>query len=172
MTLEELNGLPRNEAMAALRACCGAERWVDAMAECRPFKSVPGLLDAADEIWRSLQPNDWREAFAHHPRIGQRTSRVSQSKRARDWSSGEQRGMGAAAADVREQLAAVNAEYEQRFGYIYIVCATGKSADELLGIARDRLDNAPDMELRVAAEEQRKITRLRLEKLLAEEKRS
>ena len=160
MTLDELNALPRESAADAFRACCGSSRWVDAMIARRPFASADALYSIADAIWWSLDAADWREAFSHHPRIGDRS--------ATGWASTEQRGAGSATADTRAQLAEANAQYERRFGYIYIVCATGKSAEEMLAIARARLENDPDAEVRVAAEEQRKITRLRLEKLLTE----
>ena len=124
----------------------------------RPFRSHATALDAADEIWASLDGDDWREAFARHPRIGEQTTDSVAAK--------EQSGVSGAADDVRQALAKANRDYEQRFGYIYIVCATGKSAEEMLAIAKSRLENDPDTELSVAAEEQRKITRLRLQKLL------
>jgi len=116
------------------------------------------LFNAADEIWKSLDRPDWLEAFAHHPRIGEQTSNSVAAL--------EQSGVKSADDDIRAQLAQVNRDYEQSFGYIYIVCATGKSAEEMLAIARDRLNNDPSTELQVAAEEQRKITQLRLAKLL------
>lgn len=136
----------------------------------RPFRSRAAVLSAADETWWSLDPSDWREAFSHHPRIGERKGSASQGGRATAWADGEQSGVERAQDDVRAALATVNREYEQRFGYIYIVFATGKSAEEMLALARERLRNDPDVELRVAAEEQRKIARLRLEKLLDKEK--
>jgi len=124
------------------------------------------MLSAADEIWRSLDPADWREAFSHHPRIGEQKSAVPLSDRGSAWAAGEQSGVERARADVRADLAAANRDYEQRIGYTYIVFATGKSAEEMLALARERLKNHPDAEIRTAAEEQRKITRLRLNKLL------
>ena len=126
----------------------------------RPFGSRESVLAAADEIWTSLDNADWREAFAHHPRIGEQTKS--------SWEAAEQSGAGGATRGVSQALADVNRDYEQRFGYIYIVCATGKSAEEMLGIAQSRLRNDPDTELRVAAKEQLKITQLRLQKLLEE----
>lgn len=138
------------------------------MIERRPFVSIDAVLGQADDAWQSLDPDDWHEAFMHHPRIGERTSEVPQGSRAAAWSSREQAGAAGAAAGLRDALAAVNQAYEQRFGYIYIVCASGKSAEELLSLARQRLTNTPAAELRVAAEEQRKITRLRLQQLFAE----
>jgi 2-oxo-4-hydroxy-4-carboxy-5-ureidoimidazoline decarboxylase len=164
-TVAELDALPAREAAELLRSCCGATRWVSGMLARRPFATEPALLSAADEVWRSLGDADWREAFAHHPRIGESRSAAAQSQRARDWSSGEQSGMNAAADSVRTALAEANAAYDARFGYVCIICAAGRSAEEMLALTRSRLSNAPDAELRIAAEEQRKITRLRLEKL-------
>ena len=132
----------------------------------RPFKSRAAVLSAADEIWRALDSGDWREAFSHHPRIGERKSAMPQSETGRAWAEGEQSGVERAHDDARAALAAANREYEQRFGYIYIVFASGRSAEEMLALARGRLRNDPDVEIRAAAKEQRKITRLRLEKLL------
>jgi OHCU decarboxylase len=131
----------------------------------RPFRRMAAVLRAADDIWWSLEAPDWLEAFAHHPRIGESRSAAAQNDRARGWSSSEQSGLAAADSLVRRQLSDANVAYDTRFGYICIICATGKSAGELLSITRSRLSNAPDVELRVAAEEQQKITRLRLEKL-------
>ena len=135
----------------------------------RPFKSRRAVDSAADEIWQSLEASDWLEAFASHPRIGERSSGAAQGERGSVWAAGEQSGVNEARQDVREELAAANRTYEERFGHIYIVCATGKTAEEMLALARERLRNLPDDELKVAAEEQRKITRLRLHKLLDKE---
>jgi len=162
--------MPEARATELLRECCGSSRWASAMAARRPFGSRDAVLAAADEIWRSLDAGDWREAFAHHPRIGERTSTVPQTDRGKSWAAGEQSGVDRANRDVREALAEANRDYERRFGYIYIVCATGKSAEEMLAIAKSRLRNDPEIELRVATEEQRKIMRLRLQKLLEEGK--
>ena len=158
--------MPDTQATKLLAECCGASRWVSGMLARRPFESRARVLSAADEVWRSLGADDWREAFAHHPRIGERESAVPQSELGTAWAAGEQSGVELAADDLRAALAVANREYEQRFGYIYIVFATGKSAEEMLALARERLRNDPDVELRVAADEQRKITRLRLDKLL------
>ena len=154
------------QASKLLAECCGASRWVSGMLSRRPFRSRAAVLSASDEIWRSLDPADWREAFSHHPRIGERKSVMPQSERGSAWAAGEQSGVDRARDDVRAELAAANREYEQRFGYIFIVFATGKSAEEMLALARKRLRNDPEVELHAAAEEQRKITRLRLDKLL------
>ncbi len=124
----------------------------------RPFKDTDEVFAAADRIWQDLGPEDWHEAFRAHPRIGQRTAdSVAAQEQAEATSAG---------AVVLNDLADANLAYEARFGHIYIVCAAGKSAEEMLALCRGRLVNDPDTELRVAAEEQRKITRLRLEKLL------
>ena len=114
----------------------------------------------------SLAPSDWLEAFASHPRIGEPSKATQQGELGNAWAAAEQSGMQAARQDVRGALADANRKYEQRFGYIYIVCATGKTAEEMLALAQERLRNDPRDELNVAAEEQRKITRLRLDKLL------
>jgi 2-oxo-4-hydroxy-4-carboxy-5-ureidoimidazoline decarboxylase len=166
ISVAELDAMPEPRAKKLLAQCCGASRWVSGMLARRPFKSRAAVLSAADEIWRALDSGDWREAFSHHPRIGGRKSAMPQSETGRAWAAGEQSGVERAHGDVRAELAAANGEYEQRFGYIYIVFATGKSAEEMLALARERLRNDPDVEIRAAAEEQRKITRLRLEKLL------
>jgi OHCU decarboxylase len=165
-TVAELDAMPAERAAELLRACCGAARWVSAMLARRPFGSEPALLRAADEVWQALDPTDWREAFAHHPRLGEAQSTAPQDERARGWSSTEQVGLRDAATDVLVQLVDANARYEARFGYICIICATGRGAEEMLAITRARLGNSAEVELRVSAEEQRRITRLRLEKLL------
>ena len=159
------DALPDHDAAAVLESCCGSLAWVQAMVAHRPFRTVSRLLDEADAIWWSLGPEDWREAFDHHPRIGEREAAVPQGSAARAWSAEEQRGVAATGEDTRQALAEGNREYERRFGHIYLVCATGKSAEEMLALLRQRLSNDAATELRVAAGEQAKITRLRLEKL-------
>ncbi len=166
MTVAELDAMPESQAPSLLVECCGSSRWVSRMLARRPFGSRAAVLSAADEIWRSLDATDWREAFSHHPRIGERQSAMPQSTRGSTWAAGEQSAVGRADDEMRAALAAVNVEYERRFGYIYIVFAAGKSAEEMLALARERLRNDPEVELRIAAEEQGKITRLRLEKML------
>jgi len=157
--------LPEQVAATFLETCCGSTAWVQGMVVRRPFGTLDVLLHAADELWWSLGPDDWREAFDHHPRIGEQSAAVPQNVEAQSWSSDEQRGVTSAATDVRDALAEGNREYERRFGHIYLVSAAGKSADELLEILRSRLANDPDAELRVAAAEQAKITRLRLQRM-------
>jgi OHCU decarboxylase len=166
ISVEELNVLPEQRASELLGACCGASRWVAAMVSRRPFFSRDAVLRAADDEWNALGESDWLEAFSHHPRIGEATAAAGGSATARGWSSSEQSAVASAGDDARIGLAALNRDYERRFGFIYIVCATGKSAGELVEVATRRMHNDRETELRVAAEEQRKITRLRLEKLL------
>lgn len=134
----------------------------------RPFFSVASVLRAADEVWATTSVADWHEAFAHHPRIGEQRAASAQSPTAAEWSANEQAGATTTDAAARAELAKINADYELRFGHIYIVCAAGKSLDELLDIARHRLTNTPQRELRIAAEEQHKITRLRLRRLFTD----
>jgi 2-oxo-4-hydroxy-4-carboxy-5-ureidoimidazoline decarboxylase len=159
------DALPPHEAAPMLEACCGSTAWVNGMIVRRPFLTLFLLLEESEHLWWSLNPDDWREAFDHHPRIGETAAAVAQRTTARDWSASEQRGATDAEPDVKRALADGNREYERRFGHIYLVCATGKNADEMLAILRTRLNNDPATELRVAAGEQAKITRLRLLKM-------
>ena len=159
------DALPDYDAAPLLESCCGSHAWIQAMLERRPFRSLARILDEADEIWWSLSPEDWREAFDHHPRIGDQSAAAPQAAVARAWSADEQRGATASSHATRQALVDGNREYERKFGHIYLVSATGKSAAEILDLLRVRLSNDPATELRVAALEQAKITRLRLEKL-------
>ncbi len=165
--LDHLNVLPPEEAVRELLTCCGSREWARRMAAARPFGDEAALLMRADEVWWALEERDWLEAFRSHPRIGEKKADAGQTSREQAWSAGEQAGMGSAAAETQRALARGNREYDERFGFIYIVCATGKTADEMLALLRQRLANDPAAELRVAAGEQSKITRIRLEKLLA-----
>ena len=167
--LDRLNALPADQARRELLTCCGSTAWARRVADARPFPGADALYEAADRAWWELGEADWREAFRSHPRIGENKAEAGQTGRERAWSAGEQAGMGSAADATRHALAEGNRAYEARFGYIYIVCASGKSADEMLALLRSRLANDAETEIRVAAEEQRKITRIRLEKLLAAE---
>lgn len=164
--LERLNTLSREEAESELLKCCGSTLWARRMAGERPFHDLQELLAKADAVWWALDAEDWLEAFSRHPKIGEKESSRAQAKDARQWSEQEQAGTHSADEETRLALAEANREYERKFGHIYIICATGKTADEMLTILRERLQNGSDRELRVAAEEQRKITHLRLGKLL------
>jgi OHCU decarboxylase len=169
VSVAELDAMSASEASRLLATCCGAPRWVRAMAARRPFRTRDAVLSSADEISDSLDRTDWLEAFEHHPRIGERPSTGSEADRDSRWAAREQSGVDGVGYDVRAALAEVNREYEERFGHIFIVFATGKSAAEMLALAKARMRNDPEAELRIAAEEQRKITRLRLDKLLDKE---
>lgn len=167
MTLDELNHLDRPARAEALRKCCGAAAWVKQMADLFPVADQATLFQQADAIWSSLSPADWREAFTHHPKIGDLGALKAKFASTSAWAAGEQGAVRQASDDTLQALAAGNDAYEQKFGYIFIVCATGKSAEEMLQLLQQRLPNLPEAELPVAAEEQRKITRIRLEKLLS-----
>ncbi len=166
MTLEELSSMPQEQAEAEFLNCCGSRRFASAMTAARPFANVDELLMKADRTWSALGSDDWLEAFRAHPKIGEKKAAAAQSKEAQQWSAQEQSGINHAAADTMAALAEGNRDYEHRFGFIFIVCATGRSSEEMLAILRARLQNDAETEVAVAAEEQRKITRIRLEKLL------
>lgn len=163
--LATLNAMPEELAEAAFRACCGSAIWARRMADARPFDSLEVVQAEAERIWRDLAREDWVQAFAAHPKIGEKKAEGA-SEQSRAWSEKEQSAAGGAAAETMAALARGNAEYEQRFGHIYIVCATGKSAEEMLALLRQRLQNDAEAELKIAAGEQAKITHLRLEKFL------
>jgi OHCU decarboxylase len=167
--LERLNALSTEEAESELLKCCGSTLWAHRMNDARPFHDLQELLSSADSIWWALDEEDWLEAFSRHPKIGEKEAERAQARAAREWSEQEQFGTNSADEETRGELAAANREYERKFGYIYIICATGKTADEMLAILEERLQNEPDKEIRIAAEEQRRITHLRLQKLLTKE---
>ncbi|HET9007618.1 MAG TPA: 2-oxo-4-hydroxy-4-carboxy-5-ureidoimidazoline decarboxylase, partial [Actinomycetes bacterium] len=145
-----------------LLAVCHSRRWAEAVAAGRPYPDAAALQRAADEIWTGLGPGDWLEALEGHPRIGEGGGASA------DWSRQEQAGVGDADQDTQAAIARGNAEYEARFGHVFLISAAGRDASEILAALTERLGNDPDTELRVAAEEHRRITRLRLEKLMAE----
>lgn len=153
-----VRAMPAPELEAALRACCGSSAWVSAMAKERPFADLGTAKKRAAEIWSALSPADWDEAFAAHPRIGDTTATGTAAK--------EQARVAEASQAVKNELREANRAYEEKFGRIYLVCATGKSAEEMLAIAKERMKNDPQTELRRAVDEQRKITELRLEKMV------
>ncbi|MDB4887082.1 MAG: decarboxylase [Gemmatimonadetes bacterium] len=164
--LARLNAMPQAELAEHLRECCGSVHWMEQMIARRPFASTDSMLAASDDACRVLTREDWIEAFEHHPRLGESQASVPQGARSRAWSEKEQASLADVGTELRSALAAANRAYEQRFGYICIICASGRDSEELLAITRARLGNAPNIELRIAAEEQRKITRLRLQKLV------
>jgi 2-oxo-4-hydroxy-4-carboxy-5-ureidoimidazoline decarboxylase len=172
MNLEELNSAASEITESHFKDCCGSRRWAQKMTKARPFGDFSELLEKAENIWKNLETKDRLEAFAAHPKIGAKRSAPSQQAQAAAWSGGEQSGMQAANDATKDALAEANRLYEEKFGFIFIVCATGKSAREMLEICRARLENSLDEEMRIAAEEQRKITEIRLKKLLNSEPRT
>ena len=168
MTLEELNKLPKSALTEALQKCCGSTAWVENMAAQFPIANAETLMTEATAQWNKLTETDWREAFTHHPKIGGDVEALrAKFASTSTWAEGEQASVKQASQETLEALATGNEDYERRFGYIFIVCATGKTADEMLALLQARLPNQPAAEILIAAGEQDKITRIRLEKLLA-----
>ena len=168
--LARWNRLPVDDAMQAILPCCGSKAWAQGMVARRPLADRAALVAASNETWRSLTQSDWMEAFQSHPRIGESLLSSpeprSQTAQSVEWSAQEQRNVGDAEAETRIALTDANREYERRFNRIFIVCATGKSAPEILEILRRRLKNDAETELHEAAEQQRQITEIRLTKWL------
>lgn len=165
IALERLNQLSTAEAQEVFRACCGATAWCDAMVSRRPIVDRQSLHAAADQSFDILADADWLEAFACHPKIGDIDSLRMKFAGNAQWSAGEQAGASEANEETLRQLAIGNQQYEMRFGFIFIVCATGKTADQMLELLRVRLANSADDELKIAAAQQRRITHLRIDKL-------
>ncbi len=167
MTFEEFNQLKPGEAKVELLKCCGSEKWVDTMVESFPFKDSITLFQKANNIWyHQCNEKDWLEAFKYHPKIGDISSLKKKYANSKDWASNEQSGVNTASQDTIESLAKVNQAYEDKFGFIFIICATGKSADEMLNLAEARLKNYHEAEIHLTMGEQQKITLIRLLKLL------
>ena len=145
--------------------CCASRGWVLGMLEKRPFASDAALKSFATDVWWSLSPEEWLQAFAAHPMIGDFENLRSKFAATREWAGNEQAGVQNSDEGTLRRLADANREYREKFGYIFIVCATGKTADEMLAILEERLQNNPAIELPIAAAEQLKITLLRLQKL-------
>lgn len=161
-TWKAIDDAPPAEARAILLATCGSERWADRMLALRPFGSRETLLTQARDVWFGLDERDWLEAFRQHPPIGDRDSLRRRFPATHHLSEREQAGVAQAGPDVLAEFADANRRYRDRFGFIFIVCATGKSADEMLALLTARLGNDPRVEIRIAAEEQARITALRL----------
>jgi allantoicase len=164
--IERINHLQADDARKALLDCCGSVAWADQMISKRPFVDNANLFESADKIWTHLDQKEWLRAIRHHPPIGSKRGKSKQSGTARNWSAGEQSVAQKSSPETLAVLAAANQAYQATFGYVFLICATGKSADEILQSLQQRLANNPETELRVAAEEMRKIMRLRLEKLV------
>ena len=164
--LARLNASSAAKAESELLKCCGSSSWARQLVARRPFADVEELITVAERIWWGLGKQDWLEAFSSHPKIGEKKAAHVQSSEAARWSEQEQAGTQAAAQEMLVELKTLNRIYEERFGFIFIVCATGKTTEEMLALIKERLLNDYTTELRIAAEEQRRITRLRLRKLL------
>jgi len=158
MTIRELNGLPSDQAYAEFLKVCGSEKWAAQMVSLRPYQDTDMLRERATEVWRRMNPSDWMQAFATHPKIGEAANS--------EWSKQEQSKASQANARTAASLKLANETYQKKFGYIFIICATGKTADEILSSLNLRLLNSPQGELTIACEEQLKIIHLRLEKLI------
>ena len=165
--LDSLNALPAQDAETVFLQCCGSKRWAREMAAGRPYQSLETLIAKANDVWWSLASEDWLEAFRSHPKIGEKKAAAPVSDQSSQWSGQEQAGMGNASRATVDSLAEFNQAYEQKFGFIFIICATGKSSEEMLSALRKRLDNDSAAELPIAAAEQSKITELRLKKLVS-----
>ncbi|HSK64626.1 MAG TPA: 2-oxo-4-hydroxy-4-carboxy-5-ureidoimidazoline decarboxylase [Pyrinomonadaceae bacterium] len=164
--LRWFNELAPEMAREELLKCCGAKRWAETVAQARPYSSLEDLFAKAADAWLALDRESWREAFRSHPKIGEQKAATPVAAQSQQWSAQEQRGVANATPDTVDKLARLNRAYEEKFGFIFIVCATGKSSDEILTLLEQRLNNAPEVELTIAAAEQAKITELRLRKLL------
>lgn len=164
--ISDLNRASESEATAALMRVCGSTSWARSMAAIRPFLSAEHVFQAADEVWNTATRSDVIEALSHHPLLGQdMTALRAKFATTADWSADEQSGVRAASESDLNALAALNRAYLHRFGFTPVVCATGKSVTEMTALLQARFDNPPEIEWKIAAEEQRKITRIRLEKL-------
>ena len=166
MNLKELNTFAIDDVFNELIKCCSSKNWAQELIEKRPFDSIEKLKELAEETWFSLSKEDWLEAFSGHPQIGNVESLKEKYANTSNWAKGEQAGVAVASDETIEELAELNQQYLDKYGYIFIVCATGKSAVEMLDILKSRLSNEKEEELLIAAREQMKITNIRLEKLL------
>lgn len=164
--LARLNALDETATRDEFSRCCGAQKWVEEIVNARPFANENALFEAAEHAFSSLKNEDWLEAFSHHPQIGDLESLRAKFTATRNWAGNEQAGTSVASDEVLHALAEGNRLYLEKFGFIFIICATGKSAEEMLMSLRERLPNSFETELKNAAEQQRQITCLRLQKLL------
>lgn len=166
MGLQKLNEIKTEDRKVLFSKCCGSEKWIEQMVSAGPFTSKEEMTEHSQTIWYSLDDKDWLEAFKHHPKIGDMESLKRKFSATQDLAENEQSSVKEASREVLIELSKYNEHYEKKFGYIFIVCATGKSAEEMLSIIKERINNDPKIEIRIAMEEQNKITKLRLEKLL------
>ena len=164
--LDHLNALGAEDAEAELLKCCGSKSWARRISRERPFRTIEDLIKKSEDVWWSLETSDWLEAFRSHPKIGEREAVQLDEPETRKWSEQEQSGVDGASEQTRNSLAELNRKYEKKFGFIFIVCATGKTSEDMLSILQQRLGRSREEELRVAASEHAKITELRIIKLL------
>ncbi len=167
MTIEKLNSLKPQEAADELFKCCGSTAWSKKLSEQRPFKNAHDLCETSDGIWENATNEDGLEAFTHHPKIGDIKSLEKKFASTKEWAGGEQSGVNVANQTILQALAKGNDDYENKFGFIFIVCATGKSAEEMLVLLNERIGNDKAVEIKIAMEEQNKITKIRLKKLIS-----
>jgi OHCU decarboxylase len=160
----KINRLPREEAYAELLKCCGSTRWAREVAALKPFWDVTQVVIIGHRVWAELTEEDWLEAFRAHPKIGETKAKAAVTEEEKRWSEGEQARAQEASDSTRAALAEANREYEERFGFIFIICASGRTAEEILAALRERITNDRDTELRAASAEQWNITELRLRK--------
>jgi 2-oxo-4-hydroxy-4-carboxy-5-ureidoimidazoline decarboxylase len=166
--IETWNAMSEAEAATAVLPCCGSQAWAHGLAARRPLSTLPELLAASDAAWWSLPESDWKQAFDSHPRIGEKHAQGEVTDASLKWSSGEQGLVETCEEEAKKLLAMGNRAYEEKFGRIFIVCATGKTTDDMLGILERRMHHTAEEELQEAAEQQRQITHIRLQKWLAQ----
>jgi len=166
MNIKRFNKLSRQEAFSELERCCGSTTWVKGMLNARPFLDEGSLHKKSNEIWSAVSKSDILEAFKHHPQIGDVDSLKKKFATTASWAGNEQKGTSQASDEILLALQKGNQDYLEKFGFIFIVCATGKSAQEMLDLLNERMPNDEAIELHIAAAEQNKITHLRLDKLL------
>lgn len=165
MTIAEFDHLDTAQKRTLLLQCCGSVAWVDKMIAALPAEDLIDLLEIAEDTWYACDKQEWLEAFTHHPKIGDLKTLKEKFSSTANWAEGEQASVKQASDQTLQELVEGNRQYEEKFGYIFIIFATGKSADDMLANLKDRLQNDPEEELKIAMEEQIRITKLRLEKL-------
>ena len=167
MTLGEFNAQVPEKAREALFRCCGCTKWADSLIKNFPFTSIEDLKILSDKTWFTCSESDWREAFSHHPKIGEKKIVNDKHTATKEWAQAEQSGVKDTDKKIIDELAKLNRDYEARMGFIFIVFASGKSGSEMLSILKERLNNDFEKELHIAAGEQNKITHNRIDKLLS-----
>ncbi len=166
MTIDQFNDLSSESAQDQLNSCCTSVNWQKEVIKARPYKDREEFFLSQEKIWLSLSKEDFLEAFDGHPKIGDVSSLKKKYAHTKALASGEQSGVNTASEEVINELSKLNLEYDKKFGFIFIVCATGKSALEMLNLLKERMNNSQEDELIIAAGEQAKITKIRLEKIL------